>query len=342
MINFPRLMVPWDGTNAATYNYLTTLSTTSVAVSSGVTWLGGTSTDWGTASNWCGGVPTSSTDVTIPSGTTYSPTVSSGAVAKTVTINSGATLNGGTNTLTVSGNFTNNGTFTAATGTVVFNASATISGTVAFNNLTTGVSLNLGTATTVNGTFQLNSGYSLSGTAPIYGASSTLKYNSGGSPGRGLEWSASGAGTIGTTVGYPNNVQVSNNTTLNCNNGSTTTRAIAGNLTIDSGSSLYCDYSGGSCALIVGKNITMLTRYGQKWLFFKENLYNAKKGAVKSLFYLKKRCSSKIFIPMPIRMIPPRISTLKRRREPKASPTYIPVNVNRKLILPMMVTAIQI
>jgi len=253
------LLVPftWDGTNAATYNYLTTLSTTSVAVSSGVTWLGGTSTDWGTASNWCGGVPTSSTDVTIPSGTTYSPTVSSGAVAKTVTINSGATLNGGTNTLTVSGNFTNNGTFTAATGTVVFNASATISGTVAFNNLTTGVSLNLGTATTVNGTFQLNSGYSLSGTAPIYGASSTLKYNSGGSPGRGLEWSASGAGTIGTTVGYPNNVQVSNNTTLNCNNGSTTTRAIAGNLTIDSGSSLYCDYSGGSCALIVGKNITM-------------------------------------------------------------------------------------
>jgi hypothetical protein len=222
------------------------------------TWQGNTSTDWGTASNWVGGsVPTASNDVFIPSGCTYYPTVSSGAVAKSITINSGATLNGGSNTLTVSGNFTNNGTFNAGTGTVVFNAAATVTGTVTFNNITISANFTPSTNTTINGTFSLNSGYNVLTNAPKYGSSSTLKYNSGGTPGRSTEWSATGVGTIGTTAGYPNNVTVSNNTTLNCNNGSTDARAMAGSLKIESGSNFYCDYAGGSCALTVGKDITM-------------------------------------------------------------------------------------
>ena len=60
------------------------------------TWAGTTSTDWNNASNWCGGVPTSTTNVVIPSGTTYSPHVTSGpstpAVCNNLTINSGAVL----------------------------------------------------------------------------------------------------------------------------------------------------------------------------------------------------------------------------------------------------------
>jgi len=59
-------------------------------------WIGTTSTNWNTAANWCNGVPTSTTDVVIPSGTTYSPHVTSDpttpAVCNNLTINSGAVL----------------------------------------------------------------------------------------------------------------------------------------------------------------------------------------------------------------------------------------------------------
>jgi hypothetical protein len=88
---------------------------------------------------------------------------------------------------------------------------------------------------TVNGTLQLNAnGYvqSTNGVAPTYGGSSTLVYNSGGSYGRGIEWNATNG------AGYPNNIQVSNNTTLNVNNGANVARQIAGSLTIDAGSTL--------------------------------------------------------------------------------------------------------
>ncbi len=86
------------------------------------TWLGTTDNDWHTPSNWCGGVPTSSTNVVIPSGGNQ-PTISAAAVCNNITINSGATLTiAGTNTLTVSGNWTNNGTFTANTSLVKFNS----------------------------------------------------------------------------------------------------------------------------------------------------------------------------------------------------------------------------
>ena len=110
---------------------------------------------------------------------------------------------------------------------------------------------------TINGTLLLNSGYNLSGTGnPIYGSSSLLRYNSGGSPGRNIEWIAS-SGTIGSTPGFPNNVQVSNNTSLNYPNGSTTTRGLNGNLTIDNGSGFFMDFSAGSAALEIGKNLTI-------------------------------------------------------------------------------------
>ena len=80
--------------------------------------------------------------------------------------------------------------------------------------------------------------------SPIFGASSTLVYNTGSIYGRGLEWIRNGAGTIGTDSGYPNNVQISNNTTLNYRNGGAATKATEGNLTIDAGSALYMNFGG--------------------------------------------------------------------------------------------------
>ncbi len=98
-------------------------------------WLGNISTDWFNANNWCGGVvPTSTTNVVIPSGTPNQPIIGgAGAVCNNLTINSGATLTiTGTNGISVSGNWANAGTFTPNSSIVTFNSS----GSQTINNLT--------------------------------------------------------------------------------------------------------------------------------------------------------------------------------------------------------------
>ena len=111
------------------------------------------------------------------------------------------------------------------------NVTVNAGGTLA---LSRGILCKYGTFT-VNGTLRINSGgyvQSTNGIAPTYGASALLIYNTGGSYGRGLEWSATSG------AGYPNNVQVSNSTTLNVCNGADVARQMAGNLTVDAGSTL--------------------------------------------------------------------------------------------------------
>ena len=88
-------------------------------------WTGATSTDWFDASNWSTGVvPTSTNNVEIPSGTPYSPVISAtGATCQNIIIDNGATLtmnNSTAYTLTVTGDWTNNGTFAYGVGTVSF------------------------------------------------------------------------------------------------------------------------------------------------------------------------------------------------------------------------------
>lgn len=101
-----------------------------------ISWTGGTSIQWSTASNWSTNtVPTSIDNVTIPSGTTYSPTISTTTLAscKNLTINSGATLTYAPNCsgtcsyyLDIYGNLINNGTLTqAGTSPIFFNTSST-------------------------------------------------------------------------------------------------------------------------------------------------------------------------------------------------------------------------
>jgi hypothetical protein len=115
----------------------------------------------------------------------------------------------------------------------------------------------------VNGTLRLDAGgFIATGIMPMYGNASTLLYNAGGTYGRGLEWNAAGVGTIGTTPGYPNHVQVSNNTTINYINGAASgavgAKAMAGNLTIDAGSAFHMNFGSVSAGgeLIVAGNIT--------------------------------------------------------------------------------------
>jgi hypothetical protein len=225
----------------------TRFAATAAIVSSG-TWIGGTSTDWSNSANWCGGVPTSSTNVTIPSGTANSAVISSNVSINSLTINSGATLStSGTPTITIAnnGSFTNNGTFTAGTSKVSFAGNGTVSGTVSFNDVDIAGGVNFGTASTVNGTLSMNANSFINTNAPSYGSGSTLKYNTGGTYGRSSEWSAtSGAGA-------PHSVQISNSTTLNYpntgNGGAnafSTNLSLAGNLTVDNSSALYMDWGG--------------------------------------------------------------------------------------------------
>ena len=135
-------------------------------------WTGATSTDWNTKSNWCDGVvPTATTNVTIPSSATRQPVIgTAGGLCNDITIGTGASLTtDGTSNLSISGNFTNNGTYTQNSGTITFNGNnaQSIGGSTAttFYNLTvqnTGTAgnntLTLNQPTTVTRTILLISG----------------------------------------------------------------------------------------------------------------------------------------------------------------------------------------
>ena len=111
--------------------------------------------------------PSAGSTVIIANGTNVKVDATTFIVAN-VTINAGGTLRGTNgNTLSLSGNFTNNGTFTANGGTVAFTGTApTITGNVTFANLTLAPStvLNLAGNVTVTGT--LTGTFTLKDTCP--------------------------------------------------------------------------------------------------------------------------------------------------------------------------------
>jgi len=217
-------------------------------------WIGGATGNWNNAANWCGGIPTTPVNVSIPAGSLVTVSVVD-AYANNITIAPGGSLelNGTGNLIVTSGaTFTNNGTFNASastTGKVSFSGTSTIAGTTTFKNIETYGALNVGSATTITGNFFLQSGGSLTGNSPLYSCpGSALIYNTGSVYVRGLEWTSATSG-----AGYPSNVYVQNNTTLNfpvvgpgyvCND-----------LIIDNGSALNQNYLGGSAPLTVARDV---------------------------------------------------------------------------------------
>ncbi len=92
---------------------------------------------WHVAANWgCGGVPTSTSPVVIPAATTTYILANTAATAGSVTIT--GTLKPWGSTLSVNGNWTKAGTFTAGTSTIDFTGTAaqTINSVTTFNNVT--------------------------------------------------------------------------------------------------------------------------------------------------------------------------------------------------------------
>lgn len=161
------------------------------------------------------------------------------------------------------GGYRNDGQFVKGSSTLILNGTTTISGSSnsVFNNININGGVDFGDGkSSVNGILQINYGGYVNNHAPKYGASSTLKYNVNGTYSRGLEWSASGSGVIGSTVGYPNHIVLSNNTTLElgANSGTATARSLEGNLSIEQGSTLTMNSGGAMTQPVTVKgNITI-------------------------------------------------------------------------------------
>ena len=94
----------------------------------GRTWTGATSTNWSVAANWNPQVvPTNTDDVVIPSGPSNMPAVTTSCSAKSLTVNTGATLNLGTFNCTAAGNVFADGAITG-TGAIAIATPAQIRG----------------------------------------------------------------------------------------------------------------------------------------------------------------------------------------------------------------------
>lgn len=211
-------VINYDDNSRSNYSYTLTSSYTSSQTG-----------NFNASSTWGGSQLFDGASYTIAN--THTVTLNTNASIAGITINSGGTFVASdatprTLTIATGGTFTNNGTFTAGTGTVVFAGSGTVSGTLSFDNVTISGGVNFGTGSTIVTSLQINSGGFINTNAPTYGSASTLIYNTGGTYGRNLEWSA----TSGR--GYPNHVQIQNGTTVDLSANGFADRAIAGNLNL--------------------------------------------------------------------------------------------------------------
>lgn len=197
-------------------------------------WTSISNGNWNTPATWNGNaVPPTDVSVTI----NHNVTLDVNATVSNLTINSGATFNVGTSTLSLlaGGSITNNGTFNAAAGTIHCLGNATLpNGT--YYNITTSGTLNLSGTATITNNLQINDLGTVTGNAPTYTNTSTLIYNRSNGANYALttstlEWTGTGI-TVGS--GTPQNVTLINasgtgNFTLQFVG---VQRGMAGNLTI--------------------------------------------------------------------------------------------------------------
>ena len=196
--------------------------------------LTGTSTSWNNSASWVGGVIPPSGSVVIIN---EDINLDINADLSDLTIQSGVTFTAsdGSNAyeLTISGDLTNNGTFTASDGKVIFDGAGTVSGTVVFNNVdNTSGGRNFGTSATVNGTFSLQGGAVITN-PPTFASGSTMEYNGLSAYSAGESWYQN----LTSGQGVPHHVSLVGNTNLDFG-ADDDFRQCNGNFTIEDGSSL--------------------------------------------------------------------------------------------------------
>lgn len=253
-----------------------------------ISWTGANSTDWFDGGNWSSGVPTCADNITIPASAANQPVINStGATCGTITIESGAslTMDGSTAyTLSVCGDWINNGTFSRGIGIIQFVGTSNyqeISGssTTAFNILrvskgardrileaTSLITLNGSTnpLDLVSGTFKLSSNSII---AP-FTTSKTIDglmglWNNGGTINSGsFSWTLNGTGllrisggttNVGTNAG--NGITYLNNPTIIIEGGALN---VAGRISPngDASTANYTQHGGTVTVMIVGTTIT--------------------------------------------------------------------------------------
>ncbi len=186
-----------------------------------------------------------------------------------ISINSGL-LNSNSLNISLGGNFTNNGSFTAGTGTVILNGtSQTLTGNaVTFNNLTI---KNSGVKTLTTGLCTINGILSIEGTAtvssaPTYGTAATLQYNSSTARLAGQEWITPFVATGGITNINTGTVTLNASKTISSSLILTAGKfAIGANtLTLNgnfSGTTNFALVGGSSSNLVIGNTGTIGTLY---------------------------------------------------------------------------------
>lgn len=217
--------------------------------------------DWNTAATWVDLiVPPTDASVCINHAITLAaappnPSIVTIGAAGDLSISSGVSL-----TFEPGGTLTNNKTgLNLTSGKIVFQGgTSTINGAQAMGiyDLELNGNTTLTTIPTINNQLEIKAGgFIISANGPNYGAASTLVYNTGGSYNRSNEWRA----TSGS--GYPANVLVTGNTSLNLDAGTAVARSIQGNMQIDNGSSVSQGAS--TFNLTVPGNFTLNGAYTQ-------------------------------------------------------------------------------
>lgn len=175
-----------------------------------------------------------------------------------IIISPNSTLNLGNHTLTIGSNgfFQNNGTFNAQTGTVVFKEQTQVLGSspsVFHHAVVDGENVRFGSGATgmpaltvaAGGVLEIRSG-NIGNHAPVLSSNSTLRYSTGISYNRVIEWN------------NPWNVHITGNTPLNLNlNAYNKDITIGGNLIIDAGSSLTVDAGPGEWDFYLNGDLTL-------------------------------------------------------------------------------------
>jgi len=192
--------------------------------------------NWSSTATWTNGnVPLSGDDVEID----HNVTLDQNATVTSLSVSTGneftASSGGNGYELTVAdgGSLSNNGTFTASDGKVIFSGTGSVSGTVGFNDVDISDGVNFGSSSTVNGVLSVKGGGFADTNAPTYGDGSTLEFDTGGS------YTIDGSTTLWTTgatrgQGVPDNVTVASTGPLEIFEA----RDVTGDLTVSSSASV--------------------------------------------------------------------------------------------------------